>query len=119
MKAYPESVEIYLDGQRIAVHERRFGKHQTAYKLEHYLPLLEQCGRAILNAAPVRQNVPEAVMNELKVAESHELRLDILRCCTKLEAELPEIQDKAAVQRVDLHLYDALSSGKVVSAVGR
>lgn len=119
VKAYPETIEIFVDGNRITVHERRFGKHQTVYKLEHYLPLLEQRGRAILNAAPVRQNVPEAVMEELRAAESHEQRLDILRRCTKAEAEPPKIQDRVVVQSVDLRLYDALSSGKVVSAVGR
>ena len=118
VKAYPESVEIYVDGQRIALHERCFGKNRTTYKLEHYLPLLEQRGRAILNAAPVRQNVPEAVMEELKAAESHELRMDILRRCTSAGTERTEIQNKVVVQSVDLRLYDALSSGKAVSTNG-
>ena len=119
VKAYPETVEIFADGNRIAVHERSFGKHQTSYKLEHYLPLLEQRGRAILNAAPVRRTVPEAVMEELKAAESHALRMDILRRCTAAEAKSPEIHDKVVVQSVDLRLYDALSSGKAVCTVGR
>lgn len=119
IKAYPEIVEIYADGEQIAVHERCFGKHRTAYKLEHYLPLLEQRGRAILNAAPVRQNVPDAVMDELRTAENHKMRLDILRRCVGAEAEAPQIQDKVLVRSVDLRLYDALSSGKAVSAVGR
>lgn len=58
-------------------------------------------------------------MEELRAAESHEMRLDILRRYTTAEAEPPEIQNKVVVQSVDLRLYDALSSGKVVSAVGR
>ena len=80
---------------------------------------MEQRGRAILNAAPVRRTVPEAVMEELKAAESHALRMDILRRCTAAEAKSPEIHDKVVVQSVDLRLYDALSSGKAVSTVGR
>jgi hypothetical protein len=45
-------------GNQIAAHQRRFGKTKLAYKLERYLPLLEQHGYAIINTAPVRQNVP-------------------------------------------------------------
>lgn len=115
-KAYPETIEIFADGNQIAVHERCFGKHQTAYKL---MPLLEQRGRAILNAAPVRQSVPEEVVEELRAAGSHEMRLNILRRCATAEAGIPEIHDEVVVQSVDLRLYDALSSGNAVSAVGR
>jgi len=117
VKAYPETVEIYADGVKIAEHERCFGKHQTAYKLEHYMPLLEQRGRAILNAAPVRQNVPDSVMEELRSAQSHKARVEILRRCTNVDANVPEIEDKVVVQSVDLRLYDVLGSGRAVNTI--
>ena len=74
MKGYAEKVEVYADGMLIASHVRCFGKHQSVYDLKHYLPLLEQRGRAILNAAPVRQelnlsrydgNLSDLFVNEL------------------------------------------------------
>ena len=73
IKGYAKKVEIYSDGMMIASHERCFEKHQSIYKLEHYLPLLEQCGRAILNAVPVRQNIPQDVLEKLKNNSPREL----------------------------------------------
>ena len=120
VKAYPEMIEVYADGQCIASHARCFGRHQAVYALEHYLPLLEKRGRAILNAAPVRQNVPDAVLEELRAnAGSREEILRILRRCTEADADaVPIMQDPVTVQSVDLSRYDALSSGKAVSSSG-
>lgn len=120
VKVYPEKVELYFGGQQIASHERCFGKHQTVYELEHYLPLLEQRGRAILNAAPVRQNVSAQVMDELRKAGSHQAMLEILRRCAGQAAQqaAPVIQDQVIVQHVDLRVYDGLSTGKAVHSVG-
>ncbi len=47
VKGYPETVEIYYKGALIAVHTRCYGKHQSIYHLEHYMPLLEERRRAI------------------------------------------------------------------------
>ena len=66
VKGYSEKVEVYSGGKLIAEHERCFDKHQSIYKIEHYIPLLEQRGRAILNAAPVRQTVPSEIFARLR-----------------------------------------------------
>lgn len=78
VKGYAEKVDVYAEGKRIACHTRCVGKHQSAYKLEHYLPLLEQRERAILNAAPVRQNLPEEILEQIRTCDPKE-RIRILR----------------------------------------
>ena len=62
IKAYPEKIEVYYGGSKISEHERCFGQHENRYRLEDYLPLLEKRGRALFNAAPVRQNIPPSVL---------------------------------------------------------
>ena len=115
VKGYAERVEVYASGKLIASHLRCFGKHQSIYKLEHYLPLLGQRGRSILNAAPVRQNLPESIMEQLK-ANAPRQRMDLLRrCCENLESEAPTITDVVRVRPVDLRKYDALVDLKAVN----
>lgn len=118
VKGYAETVEVYSGGKRIASHERCFGKHQSLYKLEHYLPLLEQRGRAILNAAPVRQNLPHDVLKYLKThtADPKEMMRILQRYSEAPKPEVPTITDVVLVQPVDLKRYDLLGSGKVVNA---
>jgi transposase len=119
VKGYAEKVEVYADGKLIASHTRCFGKHQSVYKLEHYLPLLEQRGRAILNAAPVRQNLPEEIFEQLKGCEPRD-RIRILRqYCESPEPEVPTVTDVVLVRPVDLRRYDALTGGKVVNTHAR
>lgn len=116
VKGYAEKVEVYADGKLIASHARCFGKHQCVYKLEHYLPLLEQRGRAILNAAPVRQNLPEDILEQLRVCEPKE-RIRILRQhCEGPEPEVPAVPDVVLVRPVDLRKYDVLTGRKAVNA---
>ena len=57
-KAYPEKIEIWYEGKLLASHPRLFGHKQEMLDIRHYLPLLALRGRAIRNAAPVRQLVP-------------------------------------------------------------
>ena len=118
VKGYAEKVDVYSAGKLIASHARCFGKHQSVYKLEHYLPLLEQRGRAILNAAPVRQNVPEDILNQLRTHASDPKKLmRILRqYCESQEPKLSSITDVVLVQPVDLCKYDTLGNGKAASA---
>lgn len=106
IKAYPEKIEIYSDGQRISVHERCFGQHQRRYRLEDYLPLLEVRGRSIFNAAPVRQNIPPEVLQKWKEEQTdHKTIIAFLKGSA---AEMPEINDPVSIRRVDLHEYDSL-----------
>ena len=120
IKGYPETVEIYFNGMKISSHMRLFGKHQSSYHLEDYMPLLEKRPRAITNAAPVKQNIPPEVLHELKNNTSDQAQvIDILHHFTRKnafsEADVV-ISDPVKVQDTDLHLYDALSIGKEVTA---
>ena len=116
VKGYADKVEVYAGGKLIATHTRCFEKHQSVYKLVHYLPLLEQRGRAILNAAPVRQNLPEEILEQIRTCAPKE-RIHILRQhCESSEQESSTVTDLVHVRAVDLRKYDALSGGKAVNA---
>lgn len=114
VKGYPEIVEVYYNGVIIATHNRCFGRNQSIYHLEHYLPLLEERKRAILDAAPVKQNVPPEVLVELRKCKSDYSRMiDILHDFAA-EAK-PEIKDPVKILEVDLHQYDQLGYGREVN----
>jgi transposase len=53
-KCYSERVEIHARIGLVAEHRRLYGKRQTSFQLEHYLPLLDWKTRAFDRAAPVR-----------------------------------------------------------------
>lgn len=122
VKALPERIEIFCGGDMIAVHQRCFGHQESIYMLEHYLPLLERKGRAIFQARPVRDNVPEYFIEWLKrnnfrpkelvalLKLSLEVGYDaVMRDKTQVTtAPEPVIQDMVHVTAVDLTAYDAL-----------
>ncbi|WP_203363655.1 IS21 family transposase [Bacillus sp. REN10] len=53
--AYVDRVEIHLDGEVKAIHERSYERHQEVFNLDHYLDELERKSRAIQHARPLRQ----------------------------------------------------------------
>ena len=122
VKALPNRIEVYSCGKMIASHERCFLHQQSIYRLEHYLPLLEQKGRAIFQARPVKDNVPECFLQwlqkqKLKPKElvkllrlSLEIGFDAVMQgqCHNVLTQSGEIQDKVLVAAVDLSAYDAL-----------
>lgn len=122
IKALPERIEIFHSGNMIAVHQRNFGHQESIYKLEHYLPLLERKGRAIFQARPVRDNVPDYFLEWLKrknfrpkeLVALLKLSLEVgydaaMRDATQVDAAPePVIQDVVHVTTVDLTAYDAL-----------
>ena len=55
LKAYGNHVLCYHGGDEIARHQRCYGRGETAFQLEHYLPLLEQKPRSVFHAKPVRR----------------------------------------------------------------
>lgn len=64
VKGAAHTVSIYHHGKEIAVHERLYGKGRSAYRLEHYIDLLEERPRAVNNAQPVRAaDIPEEIWN--------------------------------------------------------
>lgn len=128
LKAGPETISIYFEGQCIAQHRRCLEKRQHVYVLEHYLPLLEKKGRAIFYAAPVRETLPEYFLSWLQEQNlsPQELVHTLYRCktesCENIMTEstchaIPEIEDSVLVQTVDLHLYDAFLRKKAGAAV--
>ena len=107
IKAYPERVEIFCDGTRIAEHNRCFGQNQNVYRLEDYLPLLEQRSRAIFNAAPVRQNIPSEILSQWKAEKTdHKAIIAFMR--TQVHEVPPAIKDPVLIEPVDLSQYDCL-----------
>lgn len=115
IKGYPESILIYHKGNLISTHQRLMGKNQTSYQLEHYMPLLEQRPRAILEAAPVKQNIPYEVLQELQQSKNTASNIiPILQYYSKKQSAKNDIKDVVTVKLVDLHQYDALYVGKEV-----
>ena len=129
VKAGPETVSIYFEGQRIARHRRCLDRKQNIYKLEHYLPLLEKKGRAILYARPVQETLPAYFLNWLQQQNlSPKELVEILSRCLEEECESimteaschtapVQIEDAVVVQAVDLHAYDTFLCGKAGAAV--
>ena len=117
IKGYPETVDIYYEGKKISTHRRLFGKNQHSYHLEDYMPLLEKRPRAVLDAAPVKQNVPPEVLSELRANAGK--RDNTIRILREHSSQKPHsvIKDPVTVQTVDLRQYDILSIGKEVNAV--
>ena len=124
VKVLPNRIEVYSRGAMIASHQRCFLHQQSIYCLEHYLPLLEQKGRAIFQARPVKDNVPESFLHWLQKQNrkpkelvkllrlSLEIGFDAVMQgeCHNVLAQSGEIQDKVLVAAVDLSAYDVLCS---------
>lgn len=125
VKGYAEKVDIYSKGRLIASHERCFKRHTPTYNLEHYLPILEQRGRAIFNAAPVRRNLPPEFLEWLTShSTDHKELIQLLRDCVEygwknvwennvIANPQPAITDIVTISPVNLGKYDLLTSRKV------
>lgn len=50
LKAYGNYLICYHRGEEVAHHTRYYDRGETFYKLEHYLPPLEQKPRSVFNA---------------------------------------------------------------------
>lgn len=125
IKALPEKVQILSKNNMIAEHNRCLAHKQCIYTLEHYLPILEQKGRAIFYAKPVKDNIPPYFLEWLSRQEftPKQLTQILYRCKEEgfetimnrsiISVQEPLIQDTVTVQAVDLSRYDALYVGKV------
>ncbi len=115
IKGYPETIEIYHKGDLISVHDRLMGRNQTSYHLDDYMPLLEKRPRAVFDAAPVKQNIPAEVLDQLreqKPSRDHVLGLLHFYAARERLHPAPVINDVVTVMPVDLHKYDSLCIGK-------
>lgn len=120
IKAGPEQIQILSRGNLIAEHARCLLHKQTIYSLEHYLPILEQKGRAIFYAKPVQDNIPPDFLDWLSRQNFTPKQLvEILYRCTQegiehvmnapvISVQEAVIQDTVKVQIVDLTRYDSL-----------
>lgn len=122
VKALPERIDIWLEGERIASHVRCYGRECSVYQLEHYLPLLERKGRAIFQARPVRDNVPPEFLDWLSRRGCKPKELVALLYASLdigyeavMRGEVPaapapdaEIPDPVCVHEPDLSDYDSL-----------
>jgi hypothetical protein len=62
LRAYADRIAVFLDGERVAEHARRFGRHQTVYDPWHYLPVLARKPGALRNGEPFRAwDLPDAL----------------------------------------------------------
>ena len=62
VKGYANKVIIICDADTIVTYERLSGQGKTAYKLEHYIGLLERKPRSVFQAKPVRQTVKKEIL---------------------------------------------------------
>ena len=53
---------IICDADTVVTYERLSGQGKTAYKLEHYIGLLERKPRSVFQAKPVRQTVKKEIL---------------------------------------------------------
>ena len=54
LRAYAERILVFLNGEPIADHGRRFGRNETIYDPWHYLPVLARKPGALRNGEPFR-----------------------------------------------------------------
>ena len=63
VKGYADKVLILYRGKLIASFDRLYGSGKTAYRLEHYIDLLERKPRCVFQAKPVRETVAEELID--------------------------------------------------------
>ncbi len=131
IKGYPEKVDVYFRNELIASHARLHGSSGASYVLAHYLPLLRERHRAVLNAAPVRQNLSSGEFEELKANYHDPDRAYEILCraagvdpaldagwakarSEESDAGDPVIEDPVSIQDVDAGRYDELRSAAEV-----
>lgn len=63
LKAYALTIDIFAGQEKIASHDRVFGRNNTVFNPWHYLPLLERKPGALRNGAPFRDwELPAAIL---------------------------------------------------------
>lgn len=82
VKGYANSVSIICDDRTVVTYERLQGQGKTAYKLEHYLDLLERKPRSVFQAKPVRRNVRQELLDwGMKLPGGNKEMVRLLRLC--------------------------------------
>lgn len=81
-KGYANKVCFFYDNEIIATYDRIYGSGKTAYRLEHYLDLLERKPRSVFQAKPVKSNVTKELLDwgRLLPGQNAEM-VKLLRLC--------------------------------------
>lgn len=118
VKAYPNHIEIWINGHLVATHIRLYGRKQESLNIQHYLPILAQKGRAIRFARPVQKLVPAAFIDWMEAQHlSAKEMVEMLYACQEIgyqavmrrERTAPvQNHDSVPVPCVDLSPYDQL-----------
>lgn len=69
VKATGNYVSVLYRGEVVTQYTRDYGTGRKHYKLEHYMGLIERRPRSSIDAAPVKQTVPEALLRFLETLE--------------------------------------------------
>lgn len=126
VKAYPNHIEIWINGSLVASHKRLYGHKEESLDLKHYLPILARKGRALRFARPVQKHVPSAFidwmeaqqLNAKEMVEMLEACMEIgyqavMQCERRLRTEQLQ-KDTVPVQPVNLDQYDKLYTREAV-----
>lgn len=118
VKGYANEVHIFHEGKLIATHARIYGTGKTAYRLEHYIDLIETRPRAVFQALPVRATIDKELLDWGKQLPggNHEM-VKLLRLCVdygvnkilEIKHSLPE----SIIPTVDIirsHLHESVES---------
>lgn len=120
LKAFPNTVEVWVDGECVATHERLRGRKQESLQLKHYLPILAKKGRAIRYAKPVVATVPSEFIDwmENQHFSSKEMVEHLEQCVAvgyqavmqhsvvDTPTPVPDSNSEVTVLEVDLRQYD-------------
>lgn len=113
LRRYPERIDVVAYDQIVATHARSFGRNETHYDWQHYIPLIERKPGALRNGAPFA-DMPEA----LKM-----LRLLLLkreggdRTMAKVLAAVPAHGLEAVLVAVELVLESGHASAEHIENV--
>ena len=118
VKAYPNQIEVWINGHLVVAHTRLYGRKQESLDLRHYLPILAQKGRAIRFARPVQKLVPASFIDGMEAQHlSAKEMVEMLYACQEIgyqavmrREKMASVQplDPVPVPCVDLSPYDQL-----------
>ena len=110
IKASGLEVKIYYRGEEISSHSRYYQKYKTIYRLEHYLPLIEQRPRSVFHARPVKEaNLPEqiyAYVRQLPNPEKAMVKLLRLMVDHGLESVMAAVKDAQDKQHYSIDIIE-------------
>lgn len=106
VRLYADRLALVAGDTRVASHPRSFGRDQTFYDWQHYLPLLQRKPGALRNGAPFA-DLPEPLQRLRRLL----LRRDGGdRLMAKILARVPEVGLEADLVAVELVLESGVSS---------